>query len=92
MAETVTLPWWAFFALAALALWSLLDRLLIPSGRWLLQRRINRVIDHVNRQLDIKIRPFQLTKRQVLIDRLIFDPQVMAALDTPMPRSESARM
>ena len=33
------------------ALWSLLDRLLIPSGRWFLRRRLNRLIDRVNRRL-----------------------------------------
>jgi glycerol-3-phosphate O-acyltransferase len=48
----------------AFALWSLLDRLLIPSGRWFLRRRLNRLIDRVNRRLDVEIKPFQLTKRQ----------------------------
>jgi len=42
-------------------LWSLLDRLLIPSGRWFLRRRLNRLIDRVNRRLDVEIKPFQLT-------------------------------
>ena len=66
-------------AIAAFALWSLLDRLLIPSGRWFLRRRLNRLIDRVNRRLAVEIKPFQLTKRQVLIDRLVYDPQVVAA-------------
>ena len=81
MSEPVSLPLWLFVAIMAFALWSLLDRLLIPSGRWVLSRRLNRLIDRVNRRLDIKIQPFQLTKRQVLIDRLTHDPQVMAVLD-----------
>jgi len=79
MGEPVTLPLWLFVAIAAFALWSLLDRLLIPSGRWFLRRRLNRLIDRVNRRLAVEIKPFQLTKRQVLIDRLIYDPQVVAA-------------
>jgi glycerol-3-phosphate O-acyltransferase len=79
MGDPVSVPLWLFAALAVFALWSLLDRLLIPSGRWLLRRRLNRLIDTVNRRLDIEIRPFQLTKRQVLIDRLVYDPQVVAA-------------
>jgi glycerol-3-phosphate O-acyltransferase len=79
MGEPVSVPLWLFLPIAAFALWSLLDRLLIPSGRWLLRRRLNRLIDTVNRKLDIEIRPFQLTKRQVLIDRLVYDPQVVAA-------------
>jgi len=79
MGEPVSVPLWLFLPIAAFALWSLLDRLLIPSGRWFLRRRLNRLIDRVNRRLDIEIRPFQLTKRQVLIDRLVYDPQVVAA-------------
>ena len=79
MGDPVTVPLWLFVPIAGFALWSLLDRLLIPSGRWFLRRRLNRLIDTVNRRLDVEIRPFQLTKRQVLIDRLIYDPQVVAA-------------
>ena len=73
MDEPVSVP------IALFAAWSLLDRLLIPSGRWFLRRRVNRLIDEVNRRLQIGIQPFQLTKRQVLIDRLIYDPAVVAA-------------
>ena len=69
MGEPVSVPLWLFLAIVAFALWSLLDRLLIPSGRWFLRRRLNRLIDRVNRQLAVEIKPFQLTKRQVLIDR-----------------------
>src|SRR5215475_3770217 len=79
MDEPVSVPLWLFLPIAAFALWSLLDRLLIPSGRWLLRRRLNRLIESVNRRLDVEIKPFQLTKRQVLIDRLVYDPQVVAA-------------
>ena len=79
MDEPVTVPLWLFLPIAAFAMWSLLDRLLIPSGRWFLRRRLNRLIERVNRRLDVEIKPFQLTKRQVLIDRLVYDPQVVAA-------------
>jgi glycerol-3-phosphate O-acyltransferase len=43
------------------------------------RRRLNRLIDRVNQKLAVEIKPFQLTKRQVLIDRLVYDPQVVAA-------------
>ncbi|CAN5920135.1 1-acyl-sn-glycerol-3-phosphate acyltransferase [soil metagenome] len=81
MGEPVTVPLWLLVALAVFALWSLLDRLLIPSGRWFLRRRLNRLIDRVNRRLAVEIKPFQLTKRQVLIDRLVYDPQVVIAVN-----------
>ena len=79
MSEPVSVPLWLFLAIAAFALWSLIDRLLIPSARWFLRRRLNRLIDTVNRRLDVEIKPFQLTKRQVLIDRLVHDPSVVEA-------------
>src|SRR5262249_46608057 len=79
MGEPVTVPLWLFLAISVFAAWALLDRLLIPSVRWVVRRRLNRLIDRVNRRLAVEIKPFQLTKRQVLIDRLVYDPLVVAA-------------
>jgi glycerol-3-phosphate O-acyltransferase len=79
MSEPVAVPLWLLLAIAAFALWSLVDRLLVPSARWLLRRRLNRLIDTVNRRLAVEIKPFQLTKRQVLIDRLVYDSHVVEA-------------
>ncbi len=80
MEAEIVLPFWLFLLLAALALLAALDRFLIPSTRWLLRRRINRVLEEIGTRLDIEIRPFQLTKRQVLIDRLAYDPVVAEAV------------
>ena len=80
MSASVTISTWFFLLLAVLAILAVLDRILIPSTRWFLRRRINRVIDEIGTRLSIKLRPFQLTKRQVLIDRLVYDPQVLAAI------------
>jgi glycerol-3-phosphate O-acyltransferase len=80
MPSTVTLPLWLAGLLGLLAAWAALDRLLVPSVRWYLRRRINRVINEVNTRLKLEIRPFQLTKRQVLIDRLLYDPKVVEAV------------
>ncbi|MCB1058369.1 MAG: glycerol-3-phosphate acyltransferase, partial [Acidobacteria bacterium] len=71
MNRAVTLPLWVVLVLGLVALWALLDRLLLPSVRWVLRRRAQRVLDHFNRRLAIRIQPFKLTKRQVLIDRLL---------------------
>ena len=91
MSGTVAVPWWLLILLATLAFWALLDRLLVPGVRWWLRRRVNRVIDEVNTRLNISIRPFQTTKRAVLIDRLVYDPKVAEAMqayaaDQNMPR------
>lgn len=79
--RTVTLPLWAAFLVLGLALWAALDRVLIPSARWFLRRRVNRVLEELNTRLRIRIQPFKLTKRQVLIDRLQFDPKVQEAVE-----------
>jgi len=99
MDSEITLPLWIAFLLALLSLVLVLDRILIPSVRWFLRRRINRVINEVNTRLDIEVRPFQLTRRQVLIDQLTFDEKVNDAVqeyakENNMPREvaqESAR-
>ena len=91
MWDTVEIPVWAVWLTALLAVVALLDRVIGPSVRWFFRRRVNRAIDRLNRRLHVHIQPFKLTKRQVLIDRLVYDPQVMEALDahvaeTGMPR------
>jgi glycerol-3-phosphate O-acyltransferase len=73
---TVSLPLWLFALLCALALTALLDRLLVPSVRWFIRQRTTRVLDEVRTRLRIDIRPFQRTRRQVLIDRLLHDPKL----------------
>jgi glycerol-3-phosphate O-acyltransferase len=80
MISQITIPIWLFSILLVVAIWAILDRVLIPSTRWFLRRRINRVIDEISIRLDVQIKPFQITKRNVLIDRLVYDPQVIEAI------------
>jgi hypothetical protein len=56
MTGQITISIWLFLFLIAFAVWAILDRVLIPSTRWFLRRRINRVIDEIGHRLDIKIR------------------------------------
>jgi glycerol-3-phosphate O-acyltransferase len=91
MTSTVALPLWLLVLVLLLALWSALERLLIPSVRWFLRRRVNRVLEEINTRLKIQVPSLTLTKREVLIDRLIYDPQVLEAVaayarDNTMPR------
>ena len=80
MDNTITLPSWVFIILVLFAGIMVLDRLLMPSLRWYLRRRVKKVMDEVSSRLDIAIRPFQLTRRQGLIDQLVFDDQVIEAV------------
>jgi glycerol-3-phosphate O-acyltransferase len=79
--DTITLPVWLFAVLALMAAWAALDRLMMPSARWFVRQRTNRVIEEINTRLPFEIPPFKLTKRQVLIDRLMYDPRVLEAAD-----------
>jgi hypothetical protein len=77
--STVTLPLWLAVLAGVLALIGLLDRLLMPSVRWFIRSRANKVLDEVGSRLRIEIRPFQHTRRQALIDRLLYDDKVQQA-------------
>ncbi|MBK8008394.1 MAG: 1-acyl-sn-glycerol-3-phosphate acyltransferase [Rhizobiales bacterium] len=81
MGSEVTLPLWVFVVIGVLATLSFLDRMLIPSVRWALRRRANKAIDELNDRLRLQIKPFKLTTRQVLMDRLVYDPEVLHAVD-----------
>lgn len=77
MTQDITIPIWLFLVLLALAVWAVFDHVMIPGVRWYLHQQIEQAIEIINRHLVIEIRPFQLTKRQVLIDRVVYDPEVM---------------
>jgi glycerol-3-phosphate O-acyltransferase len=80
MTGTVTLPTWIFVVLLVLALWALLERLLVPGVRWYLRRKVNRVIRQINTRLNVELPQFKLTRRQALIDRLFHDSKVQDAI------------
>ena len=80
MTGTVTLPTWIFVVLLVLALWALLERLLVPGVRWYFRRKVNRVIREIGTRLNVELPQFKLTRRQVLIDRLVHDPKVQDAI------------
>ncbi len=79
MSTLIAIPLWLVLVAAVLALLALLDRLLMPSARWFIRSRADKVLDEVSARLSIGIRPFQQVQRQAPIDRLIFDEQVQQA-------------
>jgi glycerol-3-phosphate O-acyltransferase len=91
MTAQVSLPLWLVLIGGALALWTVIDRLLIPAVRQLLRRRLNRAIEDLNTRLKLRIQPFKLAKRQALIDQLIFDPEVLRAIDDYAAANEVTR-
>ena len=81
MSEHVELPFWAAAVLLAFAAWALIEHLLMPAMRWMVARPSNQVIDQLSQRLRIGIRPFQRTRRQALIHRLLTDPKVQQAAE-----------
>jgi len=81
VSEHVELPFWMAAVLLALAAWALIEHLLLPALRWVAAQPGNQVIDQLSQRLRIGIRPFQRTRRQALIHRLITDPKVQQAAE-----------
>ncbi len=82
MTHHVAVPFWMFVIVAALALWAFIEHFLTPSLRWFFRRRVNEVISEINTRLKIEIPSFKLTRREVVIDRLFYDPTVQLAAKT----------
>ncbi len=81
MTELVALPFWFFLVLLLLAAWAAYEHMLMPALRWMVAHPANRVIDELSTRLRIGIRPFQRTRRQALIHRLLTDPKVQQAAE-----------
>lgn len=80
MSQTVELPLWVIVIASILAAIAIADRLLSPAVRWFFRRRVNQAIEELNTRLQLKIRPFGTTRREVLIDRVTNDPRVVEAV------------
>ncbi len=89
--EPVTLPLWLLVLIGLLALLGLLDRVLVPAARWLLRRRLGRMIEGINARLAFKLPPTALSGRRGLIDGLVHDPDVLAAVDRESRETGAAR-
>jgi len=89
--DPIWLPIWLAVLLGALALWAFVGHLVVPGARWVLRRRINRVLEEIDTRLKIRIAPFKLTKREVLIARLVDDPPVQEATDAEARETGASR-
>jgi glycerol-3-phosphate O-acyltransferase len=86
----VLVPLWLAVFGGALAAWAAYDKLLMPALRWFMAGRTNVVLEEVSSRLRIGIRPFQRTRRQILIHRLVGDPKVQAAVEQHAARHRLA--
>lgn len=80
MTQNIPVPLWLLILILAFAATSFASNFLFPSVRWFFRRRIERWVARLNERLDRKIDIFKLAERQDRIARLVYDPQVLAAV------------
>ena len=79
MTTMVELPLWLVVLALILAAIAALERVLMPSARWFLRRRAERLVGRLNTHLSRPIRPFRLMARADRIVQLTYDREVVAA-------------
>ncbi|MGB0959972.1 MAG: 1-acyl-sn-glycerol-3-phosphate acyltransferase [Halocynthiibacter sp.] len=80
MMNSVEIPVWVLILVGVLAAIAALERFLLPSMRWYLRRRMEKVVSKLNDRLERPIEPFKLYRRHDMIQRLIYDPAVFEAI------------
>lgn len=80
MFRSVTLPLWLFVLILVFAGVTFASHFLFPSVRWFFRRRMERVVERLNRRLAHPIQPFKLMARPDMIVRLAHDPEVAEAI------------
>ena len=80
MSQVVTLPLWLFVLILLFAVVTALSHFLLPSVRWFLRKRMERAVERLNKRLDRPIQPFKLLKRSDTINRVVYSPEVMEAV------------
>ncbi|WP_072779453.1 1-acyl-sn-glycerol-3-phosphate acyltransferase [Marivita hallyeonensis] len=80
MTQSVTLPLWAFLLILLFAGVTFASHFLFPSVRWFFRRRMEKAVAQLNQRLERPIQPFKLLRRQDMIQRLVYDPEVTEAI------------
>ncbi len=80
MMQMVELPLWLLILILLFAAVTASTHLLFPSVRWFLRRRAERVVAKLNERLKVPIQPFKLLRRQDMIQRVIYDPDVIRSV------------
>jgi glycerol-3-phosphate O-acyltransferase len=79
--EHVAVPAWLALLAGGFAIWALYEHVVIPALRWMVTHPADQVLNQLSTRLRIGIRPFQRTRRQALIHRLLTDPKVQQAAE-----------
>lgn len=94
LSQPIAIPLWIFIILLMVSSVATIEWILLPTFRWYVRRRTNKALAEISSHLRISVRPFQLTKKHVIADRLLHDAEVMKAIDqhakdNNLPREKS---
>jgi glycerol-3-phosphate O-acyltransferase len=81
MNTPVAIPLWLLILIVLFAAVTFASHFLFPSVRWFFRRRAERVVSRVNERLQKPIEPFKLARRYDTIQRLVYDPEVIQAIN-----------
>jgi len=77
--EAVFVPLYLLIPLVVLAAVALLERILLPSVRIVMRRWLRGIAEDLDRRLKLKLQPFKLTRKRIVEQMLIHDPEVALA-------------
>jgi len=77
----IAVPLWLLALLVCMAAWALASRVVLPLWRGYVRRQDERVLEELGGTQKLRIEPFRLTRRYLLVDRLVTDPEVQDAID-----------
>jgi len=80
MTRSVEIPIWLLVLILAFATVTFASHFLFPSVRWFFRKRMERAVARLNQRLTRPIEPFKLARRHDMVQRLIYDPKVAAAI------------
>lgn len=80
MTELVSLPLWVLILVLVLAAVTAMERIIGPWMRWFFRKRMERAVARLNKRLDRPIEPFKLLHRSDTVNRVLFSPEVMEAV------------
>jgi len=89
MQETVTLANWQFFLLLLLAAYAVWRLLILPLLQRLIYRRSQSTERVLDEELEFGLPSYAMANRQLWVDRIISDPQVIDAIDKAAEKSGS---
>jgi glycerol-3-phosphate O-acyltransferase len=75
----VFIPLYILIPVLVLAAVALAERILLPGARVVVRRKVRRLVDDLNDRLRLRLQPFKLTKKRIVEEMLMHDPEVVQA-------------